>query len=141
LQNGTYVRAGKDLNYLLYDGASNITNYNVSVRKAVPKLQIAAEGITFSNPNTTQIIKVPIINGKADYNVSINLNASLLSNNTANFSYTINGQTTNLNTSAINLTLSLQNLPINQNTTVTFDTSGNQNYSAVDPSVVFVPVT
>ena len=139
-QNGSYVRAGKRLNYLLYDGVRNLTEYNVSVKKAVPNLQIVVGGVSYSATNAPLIIRYPVINGRTTYNVSGVLNASLLANNTAQFTYTVDGQQTSVNSSTLNHTININNIPISQNTTITFDTNGNQNYTAVDPTVVFVPV-
>ena len=138
-QNGSYVRAGRRLNYLIYDGARNLTYYNVSVKKAVPNLAIIADGVSYSSTSAPLIIHYPVINGKTTYSVSSVLNASLLPNNTAQFSYTINGNQIAINGSSVNRTININNIPTTQNTTITFDTNGNQNYTAVDPSVTFVP--
>ncbi len=133
------IKAGAFADFLAYSG-KNVTYYNVSVARVQPQLQITADGVSQSNPNSTIVVRYPVLNGKTTYNVTALLDAQLLNNNTAEFSYSINGNTTSINASNIEHQINLYNVPITKNITITFDTKGNENYSAVDPSVIFVPV-
>ena len=144
--NGSVQAAGKQFNYLVYDGRANITKYTVNVTKAIPPLAITVAGTTISAPNVTQKIYVPILPGKKTYNLTINLSSSTINNNLLNYTYYVNQGGTRLSSYSASLTgtgvsrtLVIQNIPAGQNTTVTFDAQGNSNYSSVDPVAQLIP--
>ena len=85
------------------------------------------------------VVHYPVLNGNTTYSVSALLNAQLIQNNTANFSYAINGNAVQFNASTVDMPINLKNVPITQNTTITFETKGDQNYAAVDPTIVILP--
>ncbi len=143
-QNGNYPKAGERLNYIAYSGGI-VTYYNVSIVKAVPNLSIGIDGSEVSAPNSTAVIHVPVPAGSGAHTVSLNLQSRLYGNNVAPYRYTVRLANGTSYTEAFNASAVNRSLPIDVagggNATITFDTGGNGNYSAVDPTVVIVPTT
>ncbi|MEM0202096.1 MAG: hypothetical protein QXR73_02875, partial [Candidatus Micrarchaeaceae archaeon] len=142
-ENKIYKKAGSILHYVAYNTHGIVTDYNVSITKATPRLAIHVNGATLSAPNTVSKIYVPILPGQKKYNISLSLVSSLIEGNTADYSYRIlfsNGTSivNTINTSSVNYSNTFV-LPSNENATITFDVGGNANYTAVDPGVIVIP--
>ena len=142
-QNSRRVKAGQQLYYVEKGGNRNLSIRQVIVRKAVPRLNISVAGVTVSQPNKTYVIHYPIIDGKSSYTISPEIFSSLAANNTAQFTYsaTIAGRVVAsgaVNSSSVSKAFSY-NIPANQAFSLTFDTSGNANYTGVDPVVIILP--
>ena len=143
LQAHKYVSAGSTLHYLAYNTHGIVTYYNVSIIKAQPRLAIKVNGAVMAMPNSISIIHVPVLKGQKTYSFSLSLNSSIAQGNNANYSYEIkfsNGTTIskNITASAINYSKTFT-LYTDQNATITFDTNGNGNYTAVDPTTIVIP--
>lgn len=143
---GRYLGHNDSGNYYLGQNGSSPVIYNVTVTKIVPQLTVNINGYSVSTPNVT-VIHIPIIGGKvgltggSTYSLNSILSTSLLNNLTLTYSLSV-GNTLIVNSSVNSTTLSQQinaTIPINQNTTIRFDTQGNANYSAIDPTVVVSP--
>ena len=142
-QNGRFIPAGNSINLITYNNQSTISYYNISVVKASPNMSISVDGVSFNKTNATGKIYVPVINNQKNYNLSISLKSILGNNNYAEFSYSIkfnNGTTITRsgNYNSVNKNF-LYTLPYTTNATITFDTSGNNNYSSVDPTIIVIP--
>jgi len=142
-QKAKPVKVGQQRYYLTKKGAKNVLIHEVVVKKAVPKLNIIVAGVKLNQPNQTYVIHYPIINGKSSYTINPTIFSSLLGNNTAKFTYSV--QIANrvvssnaINTSSISKAFSY-NIPANQAFSMTFETTGNANYTAVDPNVIVMP--
>ncbi len=143
-QSGKVVAAGRRLEFITYNENSTLVYYNISVVKASPNMSISVDGVSFNKRNSTGKIYVPVINNQKNYNLSISLKSALGNNNYAEFSYSIkfnNGTTITRsgNYNSVNKNF-LYKLPYTTNTIITFDTYGNQNYSAIDPTIIVIPV-
>ncbi|MGC8479084.1 MAG: hypothetical protein ACP5M9_00215 [Candidatus Micrarchaeia archaeon] len=142
-QKGIYSKAGEDLHFASYDTQGTIFYYNISVQKAIPKIMMSVNGATEKQPNTTSKIYIPLINGEKSSKISISLNGSMARGNSGLYSYEIrfsNGTViqNTVNTTSLNYQNTF-NLSLNQNASITFDTSGNENYSSVDPTLIVIP--
>lgn len=142
-QNGKFIPAGKNISLITYNNQSIISYYNISVVKASPNMSISVDGVSFNKTNSTGKIYVPVINNQKNYNLSISLKSILGNNNYAEFSYSIkfnNGTTITRsgNYNSVNKNF-FYTLPYTINATITFDTSGNNNYSSVDPTIIVIP--
>ena len=145
LQMNRYVKAGSVLQYVAYNTHGIVTYYRVNIEKAQPKLAIKVNGDVLAVPNSTAIIHVPVLPGQRTYTIYLSLNSSLALGNIANYSYEIkfsNGTTIDksINASAVNYSNTFT-MPTNQNATITFETGGDSNYTAVDPSGIIVPTS
>ena len=143
MQMRKYVKAGITLHYMTYNTHGIITYYNVSITKAQPRLAIKVNGAVVALPNSTSTIHVPVLKGQKTYSISLSLNSSLVKGNAANYSYEIkfsNGSVISGSRSAgaVNYSNAFT-LPANQNATITFEMSGNENYTAVDPTAIVIP--
>ncbi len=137
--NGTYNITGA------YVAHQNVTVYNVSVVKAVPRLTISMGGTEMGSPNSTSTIYVPLLPGQFSYALSPSISASMLPGNKALFNYSVSmggGVVAAGSLSSGNVTRTLGNftIPAGSRLSVTFDTAGNANYSAVDPTAIAIPV-
>jgi hypothetical protein len=135
---------GAPLYYISYtNGTSKITAYTVNIIKAHPHLMIKADGAEVSMTNSTAIIHVPILHNKSSYNVNSIIQSSLLGNNIVDFHYSVNiggRQVVSGSMDGNGITKALNySVPATQNLSITLDTNGNANYSADDPTAVFVP--
>jgi hypothetical protein len=146
MRNGTYAPTGSSLIYAAYSSNTTLSFYNATVSKAEPRLGINVAGATIDTPNMTSIIYVPVLPGRHTYSIQGMLNASLLAGNTANFTYSIrfgNGTVVNrtLGGSGLEMPFSFSNIPATENVTITFGTTGNSNYTAVDPTGIIIPTS
>ena len=146
MRNGTYAPTGSSLIYAAYSSNTTLSFYNATVSKAEPRLGINVAGATIDTPNMTSIIYVPVLPGRHTYSIQGMLNASLLAGNTANFTYSIrfgNGTVVNrtLGGSGLEIPFSFSNIPATENVTITFGTTGNSNYTAVDPTGIIIPTS
>jgi len=143
-QKARQVKAGQQLYYLTKQGKRTAAIHEVVVKKAVPKLNITIAGVTINQPNQTYVLHYPILNGKSTYTINPSVFSSLLGNNTAQFTYTAQIANTvvssgDVNSSSIAKAFSYS-IPSNQSFSLTFETTGNANYTAVDPNVIVLPV-
>ncbi|MDE1762044.1 MAG: hypothetical protein KGH78_02520, partial [Candidatus Micrarchaeota archaeon] len=147
--NNKNVKVGLT-HYAAYSLNNTLTYYIVDVRKQVPKLHVKINGADITQPNQTVTIHVPILPGQKTYNVSLQLSSSTYGNDSIPFVYNIaktdakSGKTTSLavsnqTTNQFSRSISLSSIPVNQSVQVTFDTSGNSNYTSVDPSANIIP--
>ncbi|MGD0729210.1 MAG: hypothetical protein ABR981_03995, partial [Candidatus Micrarchaeaceae archaeon] len=160
-QNGRRARARNQLTYVSIINGTILNNvtvanpeivfYNFKIQKRAPnlhiKLKINHKEYEFSNAgvNYIHINTFQIINGAVSYgNYTVNPSFSASNLNDLNYTYVIkqgqsilyNGTVTSnsYNGTFPNITTkSLQ--PIN----ITFDTKGNSNYSALDPTTLILP--
>ena len=144
MQAHRFVKAGSVLNYVAYNTHGIITYYTVNVTKAQPKLAIGVNGARVITPNSVSMIHVPVMKGQRTYTVSLSLDSVLAQNNSANYTYQIsfsNGTviSKSINASAVNYSHAFA-LSTNQTATITFETGGDSNYTAVDPTVIVIPV-
>ncbi|MDE1833652.1 MAG: hypothetical protein KGH58_04515, partial [Candidatus Micrarchaeota archaeon] len=142
-QRSKPVKAGQQLYYLSKKGKRSIEVHQVAVRKAVPKLSIKVAGVTVDQPGQTYVIHYPIVKGRGSYTVSPSIFSSLAANNTAQFTFTaqVGGEvvaTGALNSTSISRAFSYT-IPSNRSFSLTFETNGNANYTAVDPNVIIYP--
>ncbi len=148
IRNGSrFFKANSDLYYLAHNNTDNSSIiYNVSIEKVSPELSMYIDGAVVNKANATTIIHIPILHGQKSYNLNISLKSSLLIGNEANYTYSIklgNGailSSESLNSSNIEKILNYK-IPANENATITFETLGNENYTAVDPTGVTVPTS
>ncbi len=143
MQNSSYVKAGRKLNYIAYNTHGIATLYKVSIEKAVPRLTITANGATISTPNVTSKIYIPIMPGQTSYKITLSLESSLISGNPANYSYNIifsNNTAINGSINSSNVSYSkVFTLHSNETAKIIFDVSGNANYTAEDPGALVIP--
>ncbi len=150
--NGVNVPANTNRYYVLFNG-STYSLYHLHVVKAIPNLSITVYGKTYTDPQYGDVfVQVPrnyIKNGA--YSLPIGISSALLPNNIADFTYSVN--ITNLaynilpssigsgsiNAQGISNTFNPSSIPVNEMIKITFDTSGNANYSSLDPVVYVSP--
>ena len=150
--NGVNVPANTNRYYVLFNG-STYSLYHVHVVKAIPNLSITVYGKTYTDPQYGDVfVQVPrndIKNGA--YSLPIGISSALLPNNIADFTYSVD--ITNLaynilpssigsgsiNAQGISKTFNPSSIPVNEMIKITFDTSGNANYSSLDPVVYVSP--
>ena len=145
VQAHRFTGAGSVLHYVAYNTHGIVTYYNVSIVKAQPRLAINVNGAVMATPNSTSIVRVPILKGQKTYKVSLSLNSTLAQGNAAGYSYEIrfsNGTviTRNITVNSINYSHTFT-LQADQNATITFGMSGNSNYTAVDPTAIVIPAS
>ncbi len=143
---GNLVGAGSRFNYVAYSGSNSILHYRVAVVKATPSLTLSVAGVKISGSGATDVVDVPVLDGRKTYNVSITLNGSVPHNN-LEFGYNVtvggrvfNGYSANVTDGNVGRTLRINGLPAGKDALVTFDSPGNANYSPVDPSAKVVPI-
>ncbi|MDE1762045.1 MAG: hypothetical protein KGH78_02525 [Candidatus Micrarchaeota archaeon] len=145
-----YLKAGTT-HYAAYSLNNTLTYYIVNVQKKVPKLHARINGVDITRPNQTTTIRVPILPGQKTYNVSLKFSSSTNTTDSIPFTYNITKRDTktgkgatilssSINTNSVNKQVSLTSVPINQSLSVTFDTSGSANFTAVDPAVNVIPI-
>ncbi len=150
--NGVNVPANTNRYYVLFNG-STYSLYHLHVVKAIPNLSITVYGKTYTDPQYGDVfVQVPrndIKNGA--YSLPIGISSALLPNNIADFTYSVD--ITNLaynilpssigsgsiNAQGISKTFNPSSIPVNEMIKITFDTSGNANYSSLDPVVYVSP--
>ena len=142
-QNNRVVSAGKNLNFILYNN-STIVYYQFNVIKSPQNLSISINGNNFSTPNATTNMYIPIGLGKKNYNLSISMNNKINQNNNEIYTYSIKFSNNTIFSGSGNYTnfnkFFRYNLKGDISATVTFGAFGDLNYSAVDPTVIIIPV-
>ncbi|MEM0201203.1 MAG: hypothetical protein QXD23_02250, partial [Candidatus Micrarchaeaceae archaeon] len=141
--NKKYLGVGTKKYFIAYNNYNSLTIYNISFKKAQPKLNITVNGLQFNTPNTTAIVHIPILNGQKKIYLSGVIKSNLINNNMANFNYyiSINNKTISSGSNYsynFNKNLSIQ-LNVNETASISFSTTGNNNYSAVDPTLIIIP--
>ena len=151
LQSGVLSRAGSTLYYFSApdNTISNITEYEVNLKKAVPDLRIRVGNYTVNSSTSTirllsssytKIGNSIILNH--NYTLNLNLSSLLLGPNKLNYTYSIyigNTLYSSSNTSANNISkrFVVKNIPLSDATKIIFKAAGNANYSSVDPTVYY----
>ncbi len=142
-QSNKVVAAGRRLEFITYNENSTLVYYNVSVVKSTPNMSIEVDGAYLNRANTTAKVHIPIISHQKTYNLSVSLQSLLGNNNYAEYSYSIKFSNGSIITGSGNYTSFNKNfyykIPYTQNATITFDTSGNSNFTAVDPTIIVIP--
>ncbi len=142
-QKGKLVASGNILNFAVYS-QNSVTFYQVVVQKATPNISIGLFGTKIQEPGKINYVHVPVLNGEQYYSLPVSLASSLEQGNNATYTYSIKFQ----NGTKITNTITGKNVSMgmmykvrsNQSVSITFDTSGDSNYTAVDPIAVVVPV-
>ena len=140
---GKYVAANKNLYFIDYNNNSSITYYNISVNKAAPNMSIQVNGASFNKPNATANVYLPFTNNQQKNRINISLESILGYGNYATYYYFINfsnGTKFNgsLNYTYFNKTFSYE-LWRNESASITFYTTGNANFTSVDPTLIVIP--
>ena len=142
-QNNKIVSAGKNLNFILYNN-STIIYYQFNIIKSPQNLSININGYNFSTPNATTNMYMPVGLGRKNYNLSISLNNKINQNNNEIYTYSIKFSNNTMFSGSGNYTnfnkFFRYNMKYNIIATITFGALGDLNYSAVDPTVVIIPV-
>ncbi len=147
---GRDVGAGTSSHYAIYiQNGSILRLYNISITKAVPNLEVKLGRVIINSSEPVENVLVSPYKtfGSAvyltnSYNLNASLSSSISGNTGINYSYKIyvggvlkDGG--NISAISINKLVSFSNIPSTESSEIVFETKGNSNYSAVDPTVYY----
>jgi hypothetical protein len=159
ISNGNFINPSNKI----YNFASTNTHtgqiyiYNVTVVKAVPKVNLKINGMQIPLTNVNGEIHIPIINGHIGFTnrIALNLNMTVSANilNNLPITYAVKDINTgkylslnNITSSNVTKQLDLS-LPMNASYDINVNVTGNNNYTSIDPVLIptniigYAPIT